>query len=51
MEQQKTRMSMDQIPFDKLEKVGINRDLIQKMEKQEMTDFLNGFRQTLHGQR
>ena len=44
MEQQKTRMSMDQIPFDKLEKVGINRDLIQKMEKQEMTDFLNGFR-------
>jgi hypothetical protein len=44
MEQQNTRMSMDQIPFDKLEKVGINRDLIQKMEKQEMTDFLNGFR-------
>lgn len=44
MEQQKTRMSMDQIPFDKLEKVGINRDLIQKMGKQEMTDFLNGFR-------
>jgi primosomal replication protein N len=44
MEQQKTRMSMDQVPFDKLEKVGINRDLIQKMEKQEMTDFLNGFR-------
>ena len=42
--EQKTRMSMDQIPFDKLEKVGINRDLIQKMEKQEMTDFLNGFR-------
>jgi hypothetical protein len=44
MEQQKTRMSMDQIPFDKLEKVGIKSDLIQKMEKQEMTDFLNGFR-------
>ena len=44
MEQQKTRMSMDQIPYEKLEKVGINRDLIQKMEKQEMTDFLNGFR-------
>ena len=44
MEQQKTRMSMDQIPFEKLEKVRINRDLIQKMEKQEMTDFLNGFR-------
>ncbi len=42
--EQKTRMSTDQIPFDKLEKVGINRDLIQKMEKREMTDFLNGFR-------
>ena len=44
MEQQKTRMSMDQIPFDKLEKVGIKADLIKQMEKQEMTDFLNGFR-------
>ena len=44
MEQQKTRMSMDQIPFDKLEKVGIKSDLIKQMEKQEMTDFLNGFR-------
>ena len=42
--EQKTRMTMDQVPFDKLEKVGISRDLIQKMEKQEMTDFLNGFR-------
>ena len=37
-------MSMDQIPFDKLEKVGIKADLIKQMEKQEMTDFLNGFR-------
>jgi hypothetical protein len=44
MEQQSTRMSMDQIPFDKLEKVGIKADLIKQMEKQEMTDFLNGFR-------
>ncbi len=44
MEQQSTRMSMDQIPFDKLEKVGIKSDLIKQMEKQEMTDFLNGFR-------
>ena len=42
--EQKTRMTMDQVPFDKLEKVGISRELIQKMEKQEMTDFLNGFR-------
>jgi len=44
MEQQKTRMSMDQVPFEKLEKVGIKADLIKQMEKQEMTDFLNGFR-------
>ncbi len=43
-QQQSTRMSMDQIPFDKLEKVGIKADLIKQMEKQEMTDFLNGFR-------
>lgn len=42
--EQKTRMSMDQVPFDKLEKAGIKRDLIEKMEKREMTDFLNGFR-------
>ena len=37
-------MSMDQIPFDKLEKVGIKADLIKQMEQKEMTDFLNGFR-------
>lgn len=42
--EQSTRMSMDQVPFDKLEKVGIKADLIKQMEKQEMTDFLNGFR-------
>lgn len=35
---------MDQVPFDKLEKVGIKSDLIKQMEKREMTDFLNGFR-------
>jgi hypothetical protein len=43
-QQQSTRMSMDQIPFDKLEKVGIKADLIKQMEQKEMTDFLNGFR-------
>ncbi len=42
--EQSTRMSMDQVPFDKLEKVGIKSDLIKQMEKREMTDFLNGFR-------
>ena len=43
-QQQSTRMTMDQIPFDKLEKVGIKADLIKQMEQKEMTDFLNGFR-------
>jgi len=42
--EQNTRMSLDQVPFDKLEKVGIKSDLIKQMEKREMTDFLNGFR-------
>src|SRR5665648_626083 len=42
--EQKTRMSTDQIPFEKLEKVGIDRNFVGKMEKQEMNDFLNGYR-------
>ena len=42
--EQKTRMTMDQIPFEKLEKVGIDRNFVGKMEKQELNDFLNGFR-------
>lgn len=42
--EQKTRMTTDQIPYDKLEKVGIDRSFVGKMEKQELNDFLNGFR-------
>ena len=42
--EQKTRMTMEQIPFEKLEKVGIDRSFVGKMEKQELNDFLNGFR-------
>lgn len=42
--EQKTRMSMDQIPFEKLEKVGIDRNFLGKMETKERNDFLNGFR-------
>ena len=42
--EQKTRMSMDQIPFEKLEKVGIDRNFVGKMETKERNDFLNGFR-------
>jgi len=37
-------MQTDQIPFGKLEKVGIDRSVVGKMEKQELNDFLNGFR-------
>ncbi|HEX7583199.1 MAG TPA: DUF3945 domain-containing protein, partial [Prolixibacteraceae bacterium] len=42
--EQKTRMSMDQIPFEKLGKVGIDRNFVGKMEPKELNDFLNGFR-------
>ncbi len=39
-----TRYKVEEVPFDKLEKVGIQRDFISKMEKKDLTDFLNGFR-------
>jgi hypothetical protein len=35
---------MEDIPFDKLEKAGINRDFVIRMESHELKDFLNGFR-------
>jgi hypothetical protein len=35
---------MEDIPFDKLEKAGINRDFVTRMESHELKDFLNGFR-------
>lgn len=44
MEQQSTRISMEQIPFEKLEKVGIKKDFVDHMESKELKDFLNGFR-------
>ena len=44
MEQQSTRISMEQIPFEKLEKVGIKKDFVDRMESKELKDFLNGFR-------
>ena len=44
MEQQSTRISKEQIPFEKLEKVGINKDFVDRMESKELKDFLNGFR-------
>ncbi len=42
--EQSTRIRMEDIPFDKLEKVGIHRDFVTRMESHELKDFLNGFR-------
>ena len=42
--EQKTRMTIDEVPFDKLEKAGIDRNFVSKMEPKELNDFLNGFR-------
>jgi hypothetical protein len=42
--EQYTRMKQEDIPFEKLEKVGINRDFVNHMEPNELKDFLNGFR-------
>ena len=42
--EQSTRINKEEIPFEKLEKVGIKRDFVDKMESQELKDFLNGFR-------
>ncbi len=42
--EQSTRINKEEIPFGKLEKVGIKKDFVDKMESQELKDFLNGFR-------
>ncbi len=42
--EQTTRIRKDEIPFEKLEKVGIKRDFVDRMESRELNDFLNGFR-------
>ncbi len=42
--EQSTRIKQDEIPFEKLEKVGINKDFVNHMEGNELKDFLNGFR-------
>ena len=42
--EQTTRISMDEIPFEKLEKAGIKREFTERMESRELNDFLNGFR-------
>ncbi len=42
--EQSTRIKKDEIPYEKLEKVGVKRDFIEHMEKNELIGFLNGFR-------
>lgn len=44
MMEQTTRMTKEEIPFEKLEKAGIKKDFVDRMESQELKDFLNGFR-------
>lgn len=46
MEQSTTRITKEQIPFEKLEKIGIKKEFADRMENQELKDFLNGFRST-----
>lgn len=42
--EQSTRIKKDEIPFDKLEKVGVKKDFVDRMEDNELRGFLNGFR-------
>ena len=42
--EQNTRIKKDEIPFDKLEKVGVKKDFIDRMDENELRDFLNGYR-------
>ena len=42
--EQSTRMKIEDIPFDKLEKAGIDKEFVNRMEGRELNDFLNGFR-------
>lgn len=42
--EQSTRIKKEEIPFEKLEKVGVNKDFVNRMDENELRDFLNGFR-------
>lgn len=42
--EQSTRIKKEEIPYAKLEKVGVNKDFINRMDENELRDFLNGFR-------
>lgn len=41
--EQNTRYKLEDVPLDKLEKAGIKKDFLEKMDKRELNDFLNGF--------
>ncbi|MBS2101266.1 DUF4099 domain-containing protein, partial [Carboxylicivirga linearis] len=42
--EQNTRYKLEDVPLSQLEKVGVKRDFMEKMDQRELTDFLNGFR-------
>ena len=42
--EQSTRIKQDEIPFAKLGKAGVSKDFVERMEPQELKDFLNGYR-------
>lgn len=42
--EQRTRIKKEEIPYAKLEKVGVNKDFVNRMDENELRDFLNGFR-------
>ena len=42
--EQSTRIKKEEIPFDKLEKVGVKKEFLGHMDENELRDFLNGFR-------
>ena len=42
--EQSTRIKKEEIPFDKLEKVGVDKEFVNRMDQQELNSFLNGYR-------
>ena len=42
--EQSTRIQKEEIPFAQLEKAGVNKEFVNRMEPQELRDFLNGYR-------
>ena len=42
--EQSTRIKKEEIPFEKLEKAGVDKEFVTRMDENELKDFLNGFR-------